>query len=104
MKFKELADTLSEIRYMFGLDDLDIEMLRQVKRLNDLDGEARVMSVLATNIYEGKTTAHKRITILIKRGFLKVSYGEDGRIKLLELGPFALEMMEALWDENESTL
>ena len=104
MKFDQFADTLSRVRYTFGIDAIDIEMIHQVKRLKDLEGEARIMSVVATNGYEGKTTAHKRIQKLIKRGFLKVSYSEDGRIKLLDLGPFALEMTDAIWDEKESTL
>lgn len=101
MRFNEFAKTMSIVRYQYGLDDLDIEMIRQVVRIKELDGEARIMAVVATNCYEGKTTAHNRVSNLIKRGFLKVYYGKDGRIKLLELGSFALEMMNDLWEEKE---
>lgn len=101
MKFDEFAQTMSIVRYQFGLDDIDIEMIRQVRRLKDFTGEPRIMTLIAHNKSEGKTTAHKRIKTLIERGFLKVSYGEDGRIKLLDLGSFAIEMLEALWDEKE---
>jgi predicted transcriptional regulator len=104
MKFDQFADVLSRVQYTYGVDAIDIEMIHQVKRLKNLEGEARVMSVVATNRHEGKTTAHKRIQNLIKRGFLKVSYSKDGRIKLLDLGPFALEMTDAIWEEKESIL
>ena len=101
MKFDEFAQTMSVVRYQFGLDDIDIEMIRQVRRLSDFKGEPRIMTLINQNKLEGKTTAHKRIKVLIERGFLKVKYGKDGRIKLLELGSFAIEMLNALWEEKE---
>jgi len=101
MRFDDFSNTMSIVRYKYGLDDLDIEMIRQVSGAIGCDNEVRIMNIVATNRYEGKTTAHNRITNLIKRGFLNTHYGKDGRIKLLRLGVFALEMINDLWEEKE---
>lgn len=101
MKFDQFAKTMHEIQYRYGLDEIDIALIYQTKRLSDSKDYPNVMTLVNFNNREGKTTAHKRVKDLIKRGFLKVMYVQDGRLKLVELGPFALEMLESLWDEKE---